>query len=69
MLCCVFVCWHPANEERVIRFLRPGKHIVQLYGVCVDAVDGRRRLVMELCSGGDLKKFMQTLADDKVRYA
>ncbi len=55
-----------ANEERVVRFLRPGKHIVQLYGVCADAVDARRRLVMELCAYGDLKKFLGRVPDDKV---
>ena len=46
--------------------IRGGAHVVQVYGVCFDAPDGKVRIVMELCTHGSLRRHLQSLPQDSV---
>ena len=59
---------HCADREvDVAVAVKPGPNVVQVYGFCIDAPDGRVRIVMELCAHGSLRDHLQTLTPDKVR--
>ena len=47
--------------------LKGGANVVQVFGVCVDAPDGKVRLVLELCSHGSLRKYLKDLPRSQVR--
>ena len=46
--------------------IRPGANVVQVYGFCFDAPDGKPRIVLELCAHGSLRAHLQSLPRDKV---
>ena len=39
---------------------------MQVYGFCVDAPDGKVRIVMELCPHGSLRAHLQSLPREQV---
>ena len=46
--------------------IRGGANVVQVYGICFDAPDGKLRIVMELCSHGSLRAHLKALPPGKV---
>ena len=50
----------------ILLAIRPGANVVQVYGVCVDAPDGKPRIVMELCAHGSLRAYLRALPRDQV---
>ena len=46
--------------------VKPSLHVVQVFGFCVDAPDGKWRIVMELCSHGGLQRYIRQLPADQV---
>jgi serine/threonine protein kinase len=42
--------------------IRPAQHVVQLFGICNDARDGKLRIVMELCTHGSLRDYVNSLS-------
>ena len=61
----VFACW-PENELSILTLLKPARSVVQLYGLCANAWDGRLRLVLELCDHGNVREYVKALPRDKV---
>ena len=55
------------NEVEISLAVKAGANVVQVYGFCFDAPDGRVRIVMELCSNGSLRAHLKALPRDKVR--
>ena len=55
-----------ANEIEIALAIKAGANVVQVYGFCFDAPDGKVRLVMELCSHGSLRSHLQALPAAKV---
>ena len=55
------------NEVVILTMLRPARNVAQLYGLCVNAWDGRLRLVLELCDHGNLRDYIKALPRGKVR--
>ena len=54
----------------ILTLLKPARNVVQLYGLCTNAWDGRLRLVLELCDHGNVRDYIKALPRDKViRYA
>ena len=47
--------------------LKGRQNVVQLFGFCFDAPDGKIRIVMELCSLGSLEHFLKSLTGESVR--
>ena len=47
--------------------VKSGPNVVQVYGFCFDAPDGKPRIVMELCPHGSLRAHLKALPKDKVR--
>ncbi len=46
--------------------IRPAQNVIQLFGICDDAVDGKVRIVMELCTHGSLRDFVKALPPSQV---
>ena len=46
--------------------VKGGANVVQVYGFCFDAPDGKVRIVMELCAHGSLRAHLKALPRDKV---
>ena len=63
-VCCV----KPENEVEISLAIRPGANVVQVYGFCIDAPDGKLRIVLELCAHGSLRSHLQSLPRDKVLH-
>ena len=55
------------NEVEISLAVRAGGNVVQVYGFCFDAPDGKLRIVMELCAHGSLRAYLKALPRDKVR--
>ena len=62
---CVYLA---ENEVDISLSIKAGVNVVQVYGFCFDAPDGKVRIVMELCSHGSLRAYLRALPRDKVRY-
>ena len=56
------------NEVDISLAIRPGGNVVQVYGICVDAPDGKLRIVLELCAYGSLRAHLKALPRDKVLH-
>ena len=54
------------NEVAILTLLKPSRNVVQLYGLCLNAWDGRLRLVLELCDHGNVREYVKALPRDKV---
>ena len=54
------------NEVTILTLLKPSRNVVQLYGLCLNAWDGRLRLVLELCDYGNVREYVKALPRDKV---
>ena len=54
------------NELAILTLLKPARNVVQLYGLCTNAWDGRLRLVLELCDHGNVREYVKALPRDKV---
>ena len=54
------------NEIEISLAIRPGGNVVQVYGFCFDAPDGKPRIVMELCAHGSLRAHLQSLPRNQV---
>ena len=50
----------------ILTLLKPARNVVQLYGLCTNAWDGRLRLVLELCDHGNVRQYLKALPRDKV---
>ena len=50
----------------MLTLLKPARNVVQLYGLCANAWDGRLRLVLELCDHGNVQNYLKALPRDKV---
>ena len=59
----------PENEVEISLAVKAGANVVQVYGFCFDAPDGKVRIVMELCSHGSLRAHLKSLPRDKVTAA
>ncbi len=46
--------------------IRPAQNVIQLFGVCNDARDGKLRIVMELCTHGSLRSYVKSLPPSQV---
>jgi hypothetical protein len=46
--------------------IRPAQNVIQLFGICDDALDGKLRIVMELCTHGSLRAFVKGLPPSQV---
>ncbi len=46
--------------------IRPAQNVIQLFGVCDDALDGKLRIVMELCTHGSLRDYVKSLSSSQV---
>ena len=55
------------NEIDIALSIKSGANVIQVFGFCFDAPDGKVRIVMELCSHGSLRSHLRTLPRDKVR--
>ena len=60
------VCLLAENEVEIALTVKAGANVVQVYGFCFDAPDGKLRIVMELCSHGSLRAHLKALPRDKV---
>ena len=60
------VCVFTENEVEISLAIRPGGNVVQVYGFCFDAPDGKPRIVLELCAHGSLRDHLRALPRDKV---
>jgi hypothetical protein len=56
----------PANEVNISMAIRPAQNVVTLFGVCDDALDGKLRIVMELCTHGSLRDYVKALPPTQV---
>ncbi len=56
----------PANEVNICMAIRPAQNVVTLLGVCDDALDGKLRIVMELCTHGSLRDYVNALPPSQV---
>ena len=63
----LWCCMCSENEVDIALAVRPGANVVQVYGFCFDAPDGKVRIVMELCTHGSLRMHLKALPRDKVR--
>ena len=52
------VLCEPDDEVEICVDLKPGTHIVQVLGICADAPDQKKRIVMEHCSLGSLRQYV-----------
>ena len=50
----------------ILTLLKPARNVVQLYGLCTNAWDGRVRLVLELCVYGNVREYVKAMPRDKV---
>jgi serine/threonine protein kinase len=41
--------------------IKPAQNVIQLFGICTDAPDGKLRIVMELCTHGSLRAYVKAL--------
>jgi hypothetical protein len=57
----------PANEVNIYMAIRPAQNVVTLFGICNDALDGKLRIVMELCTHGSLRDYVKSLPPSDVR--
>ncbi len=55
-----------ANEVNISMAIRPAQNVIQLFGICSDAVDKKLRIVMELCTNGSLRDYVKTLSSSDV---
>ncbi len=55
-----------ANEVSICMAIRPAQNVVTLFGVCDDALDGKLRIVMELCTHGSLRDYVKGLLPSQV---
>ena len=46
--------------------IKPGANVIQLFGICCDATDGKLRIVMELCQLGNLRDHLKALPRSSV---
>ncbi len=46
--------------------IRPAQNVVTLFGICSDALDGKLRIVMELCTHGSLRDYVKSLPASEV---
>ncbi len=46
--------------------IRPAQNVVTLFGICDSALDGKLRIVMELCTHGSLRDFVKGLPPSQV---
>ncbi len=56
-----------ANEVSICMAISPALNVIQLYGICTDAPDGKLRIVMELCTHGSLRAYVKGLPPAKVK--
>jgi hypothetical protein len=56
----------PANEVNICMAIRPAQNVIQLFGICDDALDGKLRIVMELCTHGSLRDYVKALPPTQV---
>ncbi len=56
----------PANEVNICMAIQPAQNVIQLFGVCDDALDGKLRIVMELCTHGSLRDYVKKLLPSQV---
>ena len=56
----------PEHEVEISLAIKGGPNVVQVYGFCFDAPDGKPRIVLELCAHGSLRKHLKALPRDKV---
>ncbi len=56
----------PASEVNICMAIRPAQNVVQLFGVCNDALDGKLRIVMEVCTHGSLRDYVKSLPASEV---
>ena len=54
------------NELAIFTLLKPARNVTQLYGLCLNAWDGRMRLVLELCDHGNVRDYVKSLPRDQV---
>jgi serine/threonine protein kinase len=56
------------NERRLYDklLLHPHENILPVYGICVDAPDGKVRLVMRYCEKGSLDDYLTSTAKHEV---
>jgi hypothetical protein len=57
---------YPANEVSISMAIRPAQNVIQLFGICDDALDGKLRIVMELCTHGSLRNYVKALPPTEV---
>jgi serine/threonine protein kinase len=57
-----------ANEQGLYEklLLHPHDNILPVYGICVDAPDGKVRLVMKYCEKGSLNAYLTATVKHKV---
>ena len=68
--CCWFRLWFLSeNEVEVSLTITGGANVVQVFGFCFDAPDGKARVVLELCAHGSLRAHLKALPREKVRAA
>ncbi len=53
----------PANEVTICMAIRPAQNVIQLFGICDDALE---RIVMELCTHGSLRDYVKALPPSQV---
>ena len=63
------VCVFAENEVNIALAIKPGANVVQVYGFCFDAPDGKVRIVMELCTHGSLRAHLQALSKAHVQVS
>ena len=51
----------------ILSAVKASPHVVRFYGVCVDAPDGRVRIVLERCAHGSLRDYIRGLEAAQVR--
>ena len=66
LITCCLVPAGAENEVEISLAVRAGANVVQVYGFCFDAPDGKLRIVMELCAHGSLRAHLKALPRDKV---
>jgi hypothetical protein len=54
------------NEVNICMAIRPAQNVVSLFGICDDALDGKLRIVMELCTHGSLRDYVKGLPPSQV---
>ena len=60
--------WLPVidDEFEATVALKAGANVVQVYGFCFDAADGKPRVLLEHCPHGSLRAYLKALPRGKV---